>query len=161
MTDHVRGDLLSKRGTGVITNDMTFIGTGGLDPSVVDGQIIGPYCFETTVNATTAAGVATKRTDHTTFVAHTMPKNGSIVALALQSDQTFSTNQSCSALVKIGSTISTTCLVAMTSNAQSAYTTFAKGATGCVFSAGQQITVNFVHTSMTTTSFEVGVYIEM
>ena len=177
-----RGDFLENMGTGIVSAGNTFIGPGGVDtanapiksgsttiidatglnPSAVDGQIVGPFCFETTIDATSATATLCPRTDHTTFAAHTMPKSGTIVAMALQAGgAALPSGESVTIAMKIGNTVSTTCLMTMASGVQVKSATFAKGATGCTFAANQQIVLTAVWSSMTTQTLEVGVYIEI
>src|SRR3990172_2126386 len=149
MTTFTRGDFLSKRGVAVITDSLTFVGTGGVDPVVVDGLpiMVGP--FITTVDGTQATKQNVPRIATSGLIQKWRPpKAGSVIGITGTFVTALLTGQHVTFTLVRGATANTTVVLNLTSGERSDSATYAKGAVP--FTAGQLLGVQAEWAAMTT-----------
>ena len=177
MADYARGDYSGKRGTQVITDSLTFTGTGGVDVSNggdiksgttsmmnstglvtenVDGMVVA-LPFILTIDATSATGTKMKFAGSTNTYA--VPyKSGSVVGLGVSAHTAFGASRHATFTVYNGTT---TTGFAANLTATDQVTKVSQNKDTDAFSAGAKLNVLCEHASMTTYTCAAVVYIEV
>ncbi len=148
MADHVRGDFLSKRGTQVITDGLTYTGIGGVDGcslgDSVDGNLVSiPFKIAAITAGDTGSDLGEAGLcGSATITDWAAPKAGSVIAISLNGNTDVATGH-VSAIAVVGST--DTALIAelnTTSDVTSAVATADKDAN--TFAAGKLLSVKIM-----------------
>jgi len=159
MTTFTRGDFLSKRGVAVITDSLTFVGTGGVDPAVVDG-LPHVISYVTTMDGTQATAQNTSRLAVGSAVkSWRAPKAGSVIGITGTMGTVLATGEHVTFTLKRGATANTTVILNLTSGEKSDSATFAKGAVA--FTAGQLLGVVAEWAALDTETGVVDLIVEM
>jgi hypothetical protein len=158
MADHVRGDFLSKRGAQVITDSLTYTGTGGVDGCSLGDNVDGQKILIPFKEAITAGDTGNDLGDaglcgSATCTKWAAPKAGSVVGLSIYAPTAVATGH-ITATVYVGSTSTGFSVTLNTTVTHSAVATQAKDTD--TFAAGKLLSVKIMLGNTASTANSIG-----
>lgn len=131
----------AQRGVAAYTKNLTWVGSGGIDTSVVDGNIVMLAYHHTAAGTDSSTAMHSIGATATHYGA--MPKAGSVVGWNWHVTAALTGTETVKFLLKIGATASTVVATGVTT-ASSGYATFAKDRVP--FAAGKKLSVFYTCT---------------